>query len=566
MFRNEIVNPQFARRNFECLNGKWRFVIKNDGVEILDTKIEVPFCPESEFSGIGYKDFIKECEYERTFQITKINEDERITICFGAVDYEAWVYVNGKLAGKHRGGYTPFAVEVTDLVVEGENFLKVKVYDDTVANQPTGKQSMRLEPYRCFYTRTTGIWQTVWIERTPKQYLKSVKFYPNVEKSNVAIELVGEVEADAKIEIFYQGKLVGKADTHVKYKNMVEVALSEKHLWEPGKGRLYDVTIKFGEDVVDSYFGLREVKFDGYKFLVNGKSVFQRFVLDQGYYPKGQYTPIDVKQFSEDIDLCYKLGFNGARLHQKVFEPRYLYECDKKGFMVWGEFPSWGTLCENLEGYGDFIGEWIAVVERDFNHPSIITWCPLNETWYNFYDDRKIRDVRFVDAVYQTTKIIDKTRPCVDVSGGYHGNKTDLFDVHCYLGHDILKKHIENLQNKDIITTDQTFAPLWTGENIPYKGEPVNVSEYGGIAYRTDGSKGWGYKASCSEEEFVQNYINLTKSIMDSNKISGFCYTQLYDVEQEQNGLADSQRRIKVSEEGLKRILACNNAKAKIEE
>ncbi len=565
IYRAEHPNPQFMRNNFQSLNGKWKFTMQRDG-EKYEKLIEVPFCPESEKSGCGLDGFIRECEYERPFTISELSEKERLFLHFGAVDYEAIVYINGVKAGKHRGGYTPFGVDITEFVKIGENQLRVVVYDDTDANQPSGKQCEKLKPYRCFYTRTTGIWQTVYLERTPVEYIRSVKFYPNISDTAVGVEVCAEGEGKVEIEVYFDGETVGSTQFYLKYKRRVEIPLSKRKLWALGKGNLYDVKIKYGSDEVTSYFGLREVKYDGYKFLLNGESVFQRLVLDQGYYPEGQYTAVCESQFKEDILKAIELGFNGARLHQKVFEPRYLYHCDKLGFMVWGEFPSWGTKYEHLEGIGDFIGEWVATIERDFNHPSIITWCPLNETWYNFYDDRKIRDVRFIDSVYQVTKAVDSTRPCVDVSGGYHGHNTDLFDVHCYNDPVRLKAHLDALDERGEITTDQTFAPAWTGENIPYGGQPVNVSEYGGTAFVTSDDNGWGYRQISTESKFIDDYVTLTSILLRSKKLSGFCYTQLYDIEQEQNGLLTASRNHKFSKESRDRIRACNSSKASIED
>lgn len=561
MHRPEHNNPQFARSEFKCLNGTWQIAIPGKGV--MD--IEVPFCPESKASGVAYTDFIPECRYMKTLSLEKPSENERLFLNFGAVDYEAHVYVNGELVGKHRGGYVPFAFDIAPFVKDGENKIQVNVFDDTKGNQPTGKQSDILESHGCFYTRTTGIWQSVWLEKTPKDYIRSVKFFPDIHAVSVDAQVCVEGDGEVEVIVSYEGKEVGRAKRDVKYKNTLHIPLSEKHLWEVGNGRLYDVTIKYGDDVVNSYFGLREVRYDGMKFMLNDECVYQRLVLDQGFYPDGIYTATSDDALVKDIKIGFKLGFNGARLHQKVFEPRFLYHADKLGYMVWGEYPSWGVNYEDLEALGDVTGEWVASMERDFNHPCIVTWCPLNETWENLKDKRKVRDVRFIDSIYATTKAVDPTRPVVDVSGGYHGHATDLFDLHCYHDPDRLRAHLQALDERDEITTDLTFAPDWYEENIPYTpGQPINYSEYGGVSYATDG-KGWGYRASSSEEEFVEGYIALTKQLIDCKKVSGFCYTQLYDIEQEQNGLYNYDRSPKFSEKAMKKIAECNQAIAEIE-
>ena len=571
MDKQEFYNPQFERENWVSLNGEWDFQIISPNLGEKQ-KINVPFCPESKASGVEHKDFIKECEYNFTFDV-KTFKKQRVILNFGAVYYEAIVFVNGKKAGRHFGGYTPFSFDITDLVIEGENNLTVKVFSDLTANQPSGKQSRKPYSYGCFYTRTTGIWQPVWLEYVPEKRIEYVKYFPNINDCSVGVE-VGVIDEGAiNIDVFYGGKQVGKLEEYVKVKGLYTVKLAEKHLWEVGNGKLYDVKITYGEDKISSYFGLREVKFDGRNFLLNGKSVFQSFVLDQGYYKNGVYTPLDDNERLKDIINAQNLGFNGSRLHQKVFEPRYLYLCDKLGHMVWGEFASWGVKYNNLDALGTFIGEWSKVVERDFNHPSIILWCPLNETWRDLDDNRKTRDVRFIDSVYQVTKALDNTRPCVDVSGGYHGNNTDLYDFHCYESYDNLKKYLNELGEKG-----KLFVPLLYDDNetrlFYVKGQPVNVSEFGGIQFAknltvnnvssinegaVESTESWGYGEGATDENaFVERYKNLVELIKSYKEISGYCYTQLYDVEQEENGFFTYDRKPKLTQSAIEKICEYN--------
>lgn len=565
MLRMECPNPQFSRKGITILNGKWKFYsarVPNA------TEIEVPFAPESALSGIGHTDFINECEYARTFTAETPKENERTFIRFGAVNYEATVLVNGKRAGVHRGGYTPFGFDISELVKDGENEVRVLVHNDVTENVPTGKQSAKRESFGCFYTRVTGIWQPVWLERTPANYVRSLKFFPDAEKGKVTVEVTGEGEGEAEIAVTYGGKPMGEAKGYVKYRKRFEIALGEKHLWEVGNGRLYDVTVRYCGDEVTSYFGLRDVRYDGMKFLLNGESVFQRLALDQGYYPDGLYTAPSDEAMIRDVELGQRLGFNGARLHQKVFDPRFLCHCDRAGYMVWGEFPSWGVDYENLEALGTVAGEWTEAVERDFNHPSIITWCPLNETWESLKDARKVRDARFIDAIYALTKALDPTRPCVDVSGGFHGHKTDLYDFHDYLDPETLAAHLKALRERDELIMDKVYAPDFAEKSdLRYeKGLPLNASEYGGVSYATSSDNGWGYRRCGGELEFVDTYVKLTNMLLGEKKLSGFCYTQLYDVEQEQNGLYTYDRKSKFSEAAEARIRECNVAKAAIEE
>ena len=571
MTLNEFPNPQFERKNWINLNGEWDFQILSP-IKSEKLKILVPFCPESKSSGIEYKDFIRTCEYSRDFFVELV-KGQRIILHFDAVYYETVVLINGKNIGRHFGGYTPFSFDITDFVKNGSNNLTVIVNSDLTANQPSGKQSRKPYSYGCFYTRTTGIWQTVWLEYVPEKYVNYIKYYPNIENSSVDVEVNVCDEGQIKIDVFYEGKQVGTVEDYIVWKGIYTIKLSEKHLWEPGKGRLYDVKLTYEQDEVDSYFGLREVKFEGMNFLLNGKPVFQSFVLDQGYYPNGVYTPENDAERLIDINNAIALGFNGSRLHQKVFEPRYLYLCDKLGYMVWGEFASWGIKYDNLDALGTFISEWTAVIERDFNHPCIITWCPLNETWRDLQDDRKTRSVRFIDSVYQVTKALDKTRPCVDVSGGYHGHATDLYDFHCYESYENIKTYLDNLSQKG-----ELFVPLLYDKDekelFYVKGQPVNVSEFGGIQFAKDkklsnvksvnegaveSTESWGYGDGATDENsFVERYKNLVELIKSYKEISGFCYTQLYDVEQEENGFFTYDRKCKLSKSSTQLIFHYN--------
>ena len=567
MYRNEHPNPQFQRDSFLCLNGVWEYGKgKIDTVGELKERIEVPFCPESKLSGIEDKSLITDCVYSRTVELTEEDLTRRLVLHFGAVDYIADVYVNGKFAIRHTGGYTAFGVDIAPFAKAGENRITVAVHDDIRESIPSGKQSKKDSSYGCFYTRSTGIWQTVWLEKTPLKYVKSVKFYPQPDFKTVKVEVATEGCGEVVVNAFFNGNPVGSAAGTAEYRKTLTLNLSETHPWEIGIGNLYDVEITFGEDKVRSYFGLRTVSYGGRKFLLNGKSVFQRLVLDQGYYEGGIYTAKDVRQFSYDISLSQALGFNGARLHQKVFEQRYLYECDKAGYMVWGEFPSWGVKYDDLRSLGVVVSQWSEVVEQYFNHPSIVTWCPLNEVWEDLDNDKLIRDMRFVEAVYNVTKALDSTRPCVDASGGYHGRFTDVFDFHNYHLSDKTVSFINDISEHDKLSMDKTYAPEKAQEDIVYDGKlPLNASEYGGISYANGETDSWGYHSFDSEEDFLSEYLKTTKAYLGCEKISGFCYTQLYDVEQEQNGLYYFSRKNKFSDKILQKIAECNRIAAAIE-
>lgn len=567
MERINYPNPQKIREETFLLNGAWDFSYNGKDWQ----NIKVPFCPESELSGIGNTDFISRCYYKRNFLVDIKKGD--VILCFGAVDYLCRVYVNGKYVGQHRGGYTSFSFVVTPFVVDGENELYIEVFDEELTAQARGKQSYKKQSFGCFYTRVTGIWQDVWLEYTPKVGIKNFYFYPHVEKGSVSVQLevcdIGKYE----IEISYNGKLVGHKKGTIEYKKTVEIPLAELHLWEVGKGKLYDVKLSYNQDVVYTYFGMREVGYQGYDFLINGKRVYQKLVLDQGYCPDGICTSPSVEAMQKDIQMGLDLGFNGARLHQKVFQPQFLYLCDKMGYMVWGEFASWGVDYSNMDGCGEFLSQWTEAVTRDFNHPAIITWCPLNEAWGEWADDRKKRDVRFIDAVYFHTKLLDSTRPCVDVSGGHHGHKTDLFDFHCYYEIEKVESVIKDLEERDVLDVPMLYAK---GERLFYKKKtPVNFSECGGFTFGIQATTGaaecggdmgiqnedsWGYGVGeATADGFIRRYDELIKCIAASKKISGFCYTQLYDIEQEQNGFYNYDRSDKLTEEQKEQIRRINN-------
>lgn len=565
--RPEHPNPQFQRREWLNLNGKWSFKIDKSKSGLakkyyepqtkFDRTINVPFCPESVLSGIEYKDFMDAVWYSREFTIPEKYSGLRTILHFGAVDYKATVYVNGKEVGTHKGGYISFEFDITDYITDGKNVLTVYAEDDTRSPlQPRGKQSEEYYSHGCDYTRTTGIWQTVWLEFVPESRIKGIKIFPNVENSSVDIQ--AEVIGSGKFEVLalYQERIMGAA-TVVSDGGFVtaHLDLKEAYLWEVGEGRLYDLELRFNEDKVDSYFGLRDVRLDGQKFLINGKSVFQRLVLDQGFYPDGIYTAPTEEAMIKDIQISLDVGFNGARLHEKIFEPRFLYNCDKMGYIVWGEYPNWGMDPSNPNILFSILPEWIEEIERDFNHPSIIGWCPFNETWD--YDGRKQHDETLA-VVYNTTKALDRTRPCIDTSGNFHVI-TDIFDVHDYeQDPKVFKEHYDKL-----MTDGELFDNHKKRQK--YTGGPTFVSEYGGIRWSVNESdqNAWGYgDAPKNKYEFIERYKGLTDALLDNDQMFGFCYTQLYDVEQEQNGLYTYSRKPKFEASIFRAI---NSRKAKIE-
>ncbi len=576
--RHEHPNPQSVRAEWLNLNGEWEFEIDSakNGIhkkfferEHLNGKITVPFCPESVLSGVGNTDFMNCVWYRRDVTLPTGWETGRVLLHFGAVDQIAHVYVNGKLVGKHVGGYVSFTLDVTSALREGVNSIAVCAEDDTRETVlGRGKQSERFGSYGCFYTRSTGIWQTVWMEHVPTSYVKSFKLTPDIYNQSLSITAKTEGAGTLRAEAFFHGKSVGSVTLNAPMSGIVSatLALDELHLWEVGNGRLYDLVLTFGEDTVRSYFGMRHVAFDGYRFLLNGKSVYQRLVLDQGYYPDGIYTAPTEEALIRDIQISLDAGFNGARLHQKVFEPLFLYHCDRLGYMVWGEFGSWGISQTDPVTSIPFADEWEEIIERDYNHPSIVGWCPLNETWIptnaEFY-------AQFTSRAYRMTRTLDPTRPCIDTSGGIH-IQTDIFDIHDYMqDHEEFKRVYENLTPEAAMELHRKRSPVqYKHADCKYiPGQPFFVSEYGGIKWDINSGEAnaWGYgNAPTTEEEFLTRYKGLTDVLLDNPYMFGFCYTQLYDVEQEVNGLYTYDRRAKFNDMSF--FHRVNSRKAKIEE
>ena len=430
--RPEHPFPQMEREQWLNLNGEWDFAF-DFGKSGRDRgffkkgeytrKIMVPFCPESRLSGIEYKDFIPAVWYRRFVTITEEQRNSTVLLHFGAVDYKAVVYINGEETGTHEGGYSSFSFDITEYLKAGRNEIVVYAEDDNRSGkQPKGKESSRYDSFGCDYTRTTGIWQTVWLEFVPKSYIRTIKYYPDIHNGilHIAADITGT--GSFFVHAYYEGRLCGSCDTIVSKADCGNVRLALKlneiHLWEAGCGRLYDLELELSDgensDKVKSYAGLREVRLDGYKFLLNGTALFQRTVLDQGFYPDGIYTAPSEEALIRDIRISMGLGFNGARLHEKMFEPRFLYHCDRMGYLVWGEHANWGLDLSDPSALHAFMKEWLEAVERDFNHPAIIGWCPFNETWD--YEGRKQYDDT-LRLIYRMTKQRDATRRCIDTIG-----------------------------------------------------------------------------------------------------------------------------------------------------
>ena len=572
--RPEHPRPQMIRPAWQNLNGSWDFIFDfgNSGVErkfYLEENfnrqdirsILVPFCPESRLSGIGYTDFIPAVWYRRKVKITKGQLSGRVLIHFGAVDYHAKLWVNGRLAGSHSGGYSSFTFDITALLTEGENTLTLWAEDNNRSgHQPRGKQSALYYSHNCEYTRTTGIWQTVWLEFVPQSYIQSYRVYPNIQDASVRIDVKALAPSGTKLTISasFGGEAMGEATaTLCSGLASATLMLKELHLWDVGSPNLYDLQLTLEKDSVQGYFGMRSVEIKPDALYLNGRPFFMRTVLDQGFNPEGIYTAPSDDFLRRDLELSMEAGFNGGRLHQRVFEERTLYWADKLGYIVWGEYAN-GNIQYDGRGIGDFLPEWMEVLERDFNHPALIGWCINNESyWMKDVDDINQR------TIFDVTKRLDPTRPVIDASGGIHF-VTDMYDVHDYTQDpQKLKGYLDKMLEDPSYVHNPLHQRSLT-RNI-YEGQPYWISEYGGIHWGDPNSFIYGV-APKTVEEYISRYEGLTQVLLENKRICGFCYTQLTDIEQERNGIYNYDRSPKFPPEVYARIRKANTAPAAIEE
>ena len=582
MPRPEYPRPQFRRQDWINLNGEWSFAfddsnaglakgwqnvntddLRSDGSP-FDRRIIVPFCYQSERSGIGETAFHDVVWYARTFEHTPANE-EHLLLHFGAVDYRATVWVNGECVVSHEGGHTPFSVDVTHALKGEENVIVVRAEDPSRdVTIPRGKQYWREESEGIFYTRTTGIWQTVWLEPVNRSRVGSLRLTPNVDAASIELEAAVEgIEPgmSLRVSVDLDGEPVLE-DTFRLHSSFVERSLplvrrgeapGESRLaawtgialWSPEDPNLYDLSLELldegGEvlDTVESYFGMRKIETKDGKVYLNGRPYYQRLVLDQGYFPEGILTAPTDDDLRGDIELAKEMGFNGARKHQKVEDPRWLFWADTLGFLVWGE------MANAYQYSPDYVrritAEWQEAVRRDYSHPCIVAWVPMNESWGvpNLAERRD--QISHLLALYHLTRSLDQTRPVVSNDGWEHA-LTDLCAIHDYRDAGSLAKSYATPEST--VTSEPANRPIYVPGH-GYRGEPVLITEFGGIAFSGD-ETGWGYSTVANADEFLERYESLIDALLQSEPVQGFCYTQLTDVEQEVNGLLTYDRRPKV--------------------
>lgn len=565
--RSEYPRPNFRRDNWLCLNGEWDFSI---GEKTLDRKIMVPYACETAQSGIEDKGFHKTVWYRRKFTLPGEMGGKRILLHFGAVDYQCDVWVNGQYIRSHTGGQTSFEADITDAVDQtGDNTIELKAEDDyRDMEMPRGKQFWELNSRSIFYSRTTGIWQTVWLEAVDPLYLVSCHITPEFDRRAVRFEYqLSETAKGIAFDISFQGTAAANLTVAPQScKGSVTIGLDQTGLqawnfqedlaWTPENPRLFDAEITvYGEngitDCVDTYFGMRKVSIENGRFMLNNREYYQKLVLDQGYWEQSLLTAPGDEDFIKDIQLTKAMGFNGVRKHQKVEDPRYLYHADRLGLLVWGEI---GAAYVYSREYAHRIySEWMEAVERDYNHPCIVAWTPLNESWgvQEIKVDRPQQ--AHCNALMYMTKSIDSTRVVMDNDGWEH-TCGDLLTIHDYSpSGEKLKKHFESMES--ILTMTPGGRSMFA-DGYDYRGQPILVTEFGGVKYapESDLARSWGY---CEENDlgaYTKKYAELTRAILDSPLIQGYCYTQLTDVENEENGLLTYHRNVKIPLDTIRKI------------
>lgn len=576
----DYPRPQVVREAWTNLNGIWDFKFddyfegeKSGWYKSLpaDKKINVPFTYETKASGIGEECFHPCIWYQRPLEIPNDVQDKSIKIHFQASDYITKVWVNGICVGTHEGGYSAFTFDITDAIEwDQDNVLTVKVEDTNSCTQPRGKQRWTANNYECWYVQTTGIWQTVWLEYVNPAHINSLKMTPDIDSESVTFEYgIDGVKDYSKKSIetvvSFNGQHIRTTETTLESDylsvnlNLVNIDVAGQwrlKLWHPNHPNLYDVTIHLKQDgqIVDtvfSYFGMRKISIEGDQILLNNVAIYQRLLLDQGYWEDTHLTPPSEEALIEDIDKTLELGFNGVRKHQKLEDPRYLYWCDRKGLLVWSEMAA--TYQFNDAAVEQFTNEWMSVVRQHYNHPSIITWTPFNESWgvSSIFSNRKQQ--QFTESIYHLTKSIDPMRPVI-VNDGWEHTISDIITLHDY--EEIGEHLLERYKDKEHLLSNEFSHNAYKypfAKGYEYKGQPVIISEYGGIAFTS--KSGWGYGNQVRDEkQFIERYDKITQALKDLDYVVGFCYTQITDVQQEVNGLLTINREYKVDPNQIREI------------
>lgn len=568
--------PDFVRPQWESLNGPWHFAFDDadqgleEGWQLkgadFPLQIQVPFTYQSKASGIGKADYHPILWYHRTFEVPAWGKGSRLRLCFGAVDESCAVYVNGHYCGGHKGGYTPFALDVSPYLKRGINHLAVRAVDTRDCAQPRGKQYWEDGLMGCWYTPCSGIWQTVYLEAVGACAIDFIHVTPDIDQCSAHIEVALEKMPDADYHLEYllsfEGRSVRRVSSGVsaqRYGICLDMRDASKvdsvRLWSPNSPALYDLQVSLYQggrllDKVSTYFGMRKVEVKSGEVLLNNLPIYQRLILDQGYWPDTLLTPPDADAIKRDVEFIKAFGYNGVRKHQKVEDPRFYYWCDRLGLLCWGELPSaYEYGFDMVVNLGNTLAEFI---RRDYNHPSIITWVPLNESWgvREIYADK--RQQAASQLLYHLCKALDGTR-LVSGNDGWEQTMTDISALHDYAATgQIIASHFADRKQVEAVSADWRMAFAQGFE--PGKDAAFMVTEYGGIAMSSMGVQGklenmvtWGYHDKVeSEEAFFARYRSVTDAIRALPYCKGYCYTQLTDVMQEINGLLSPQRIPKI--------------------
>ncbi len=583
--RPEHPRPDFTRDTFMNLNGTWQFAFDDadEGLKkrwfapahTLGSSILVPFCYQSEKSGIGTEDIHPILWYRRSFTVPQEMKAKRLLIRFGAVDFSCRVFVNGQQAGEHKGGYTPFTVEVTHLLKNGENDLCLRVEDRHDCTQPRGKQYWDKGLMGCWYTPVSGIWQTVYMEAVGEYALTQIHITPDIDKNLATLELALDKFPAEPLQVDVQVSINGKAVKHVIVETVdrqvrIPVDMIDKgslepvRLWRPGDPNLYDVSVrilKAGKetDHVATYFGMRKVQVVNGQVLLNNSPFYQRLILDQGYWPESLITPPSDEAIRRDIELTLAFGFNGARKHQKIEDPRFYYWADKLGMIVWGEIPSAYDYAD--ETVRNLAETFLGFIDRDFNHPAIITWVPINESWgvRQIYADKRQQST--ARMLYHMGKAADGTR-LISSNDGWEQVETDICGLHDYAAEKaVMAKHFENREAVEKTACDWRMS--YAKDETPTGNEAFLITEFGGIAFATIGAQGkmggmetWGYHDKVTDEDaYLKRFQEVFEAVQELDYCQGYCYTQLTDVMQEINGLVMPDRTPKVDPKKIRALV-----------
>ena len=571
--------PQFQRDGWTSLNGRWQFALDRDGVwrrpeavQWDDTTIVVPFAPETPASGVEETGFFQAVWYRRAFAAPVLAPGERLLLHFGAVDYEATVWVNRSHLGSHEGGYLPFTIDVTDaLIGDGpadgllQELVVLAVDDPHDVAKPRGKQDWQLHPHSIWYPRTTGIWQTVWLEVVPATRIGALRWTSSLERWEIGVDLtIAGVRRDGlrvRVKLSVGSTIIADDTYHVVAGEVHRrIALSDpgiddyrnELLWSPARPTLIDADIELwagrGEriDAVRSYTALRQVGTQGDRFMLNGRPYPLRMVLDQGYWAHtGMTAPTDAA-LRLDVELAKAMGFNGVRKHQKIEDPRYLYWADRLGLLVWGEMPSAYRFTQ--QSVQRLTRQWPDAIRRDASHPCIVAWVPFNESW-GVPDLPTMPEQRHaVQALYHLTRTLDPSRPVIG-NDGWESVATDILAIHDYdhRPERIARRYHSDEELPRILAKERPGGRrLVVAEHVEHTDLPVMLTEFGGIAYHPDPTRTWGYSRCETVDDLLARYRALLDTVHGVRLFAGFCYTQFSDTYQEANGLLTMDRVPKI--------------------